>query len=144
MKGNCMLTWPANPTRTQYKIRMLGLRDLTRLIKWIGLWLTYIVVYPYLNTIRTWHANTNYLSYFQLPRLHERSQFAWQACTMLFLSRLPIITCFNFNPASWLTAWRSSQFAVWVVTCRPRPVRCFFLARLPITFFQVSTAWISS
>jgi hypothetical protein len=31
------LTWPVNPIRTQYKIRWLELKSLTRLIKWFEL-----------------------------------------------------------------------------------------------------------
>jgi hypothetical protein len=52
----------------QYKIRGLELRDLTYLIKWVGLGLglIYIVLYIYLDMTRTQHTNTNCYCYLTL------------------------------------------------------------------------------
>jgi hypothetical protein len=46
---------PVNPTQTQHEISRLGLKGLTRLIKWIGLWLTNIILYQYFDTTQTRH-----------------------------------------------------------------------------------------
>jgi hypothetical protein len=44
-----------NLIRIQYKISELDLKGLTRLIKWIGLKLIYIVLYPCFVTTQTQH-----------------------------------------------------------------------------------------
>lgn len=51
----------------QYEIRGLGLRGLTCLIKWIGLWLTYIIWSLYFDMTRTRYANTNCYIYIECP-----------------------------------------------------------------------------
>jgi hypothetical protein len=45
MVGILFFTRPTNSTRAQYKISRLKFRGLSRLIKWIELWLTYIALY---------------------------------------------------------------------------------------------------
>jgi len=45
-----------DPILTQCKIKGLRLRNLTRLIKWIMLELTYIILYRCFDTIQTRHA----------------------------------------------------------------------------------------
>ena len=38
----------------------VGLKDHDTIIKWVGLGLSHLVEYPYLNTTRTRHANPNW------------------------------------------------------------------------------------
>ena len=45
-----------NPLNEQVK---LGLKDHDTIIKWVGLGLSHLVEYPYLDTTRTRHANPN-------------------------------------------------------------------------------------
>jgi hypothetical protein len=49
----------ANPRQTQHEISGLRLRGLTRLIKLVGLWLIYIVLYLCLDTTQTQQVNMN-------------------------------------------------------------------------------------
>lgn len=39
-----------------HEISKFGLKGLTFLIKWVELWLICIVLYPYIDTTRTWHS----------------------------------------------------------------------------------------
>ena len=45
-----------NPPYSQVRLR---LKDHDTIIKWVGLGLSHLVEYPYLNTTRTRHANPN-------------------------------------------------------------------------------------
>ena len=45
-----------NPPYSQVE---LGLKDHDTIIKWVGLGLSHLVEYPYLDTTRTGHANPN-------------------------------------------------------------------------------------
>ena len=49
-----------------YKWVMLGLRNLNPFNKHVGLVLTYIVEYSWVNTTRTWHGNMNCHPYMQI------------------------------------------------------------------------------
>jgi hypothetical protein len=47
------------------EINELRLMNLTCLIKWVKLRMTYIILYAYFDMIRTRHVNMNYHSYFE-------------------------------------------------------------------------------
>jgi hypothetical protein len=54
--------WHDSQTRHKFNtklIRGIGFRSLTRLIKWIKLWLIYIILYSCLDATRTRHSNSN-------------------------------------------------------------------------------------
>jgi hypothetical protein len=96
--------------RIQYKIKGLGLRGLTCLIKWVWLKLTYIVLCPYLNPIRTRHRNMNCHPLFIHHNFFE-GLITFSSLELLLIYKLPpwttIVTlncielpfCYKKNPA---------------------------------------------
>ena len=56
-----------NPPYSQVRLR---LKDHDTIIKWVGLGLSHLVEYPYLNTTRTRHANPNWHPYL-VPALYR-------------------------------------------------------------------------
>jgi hypothetical protein len=58
---------PTNLTGFQQEINELGLKGLIRLIKWVGLKLTYIVLYPRLDMIQSFTLRES-----ELPPLQYR------------------------------------------------------------------------